>query len=265
MELIDILRQALKHNEEIYSVVGVVTAIDENKRTCTVQPSNGDAELHEVRLQTNVSGSVGLVQFPKIQSEVTISFFTKDLSFIAQTSIIDKIVLKIEGFELTIDKENFNNIVKNTNIESDNYEVKAKNTKFTAEQTFEVISQSIIKMQAENFILQATAAFCLTAQSINLTGITTITGATTIAGALSVSGGAISLGGSSNGGLPKGAALVTEINKIKTDFQNLKARFTNWSPVPNDGGAALKAQVSSWSPNVTPVTQTAISNPNVTQ
>ena len=277
MELIDILRRALKDNEEIYSVIGTVTAVNNDKRTCTVKPNDDAAELHEVRLQTNVSGSLGLVHFPKLESEVTVTFMSKDLAFVSQTSEIEKIILKIEGFEMLIDKENFNYTVKNTKIDSENYEVNTKNTKFTAEQAFEVISQSIIKMQAQNFVLQASAAFGLTAQNINLTGIlailgqtsitgaTNITGATTIAGALSVSGGAISLGGSAGGGLPMSGALVTEINKLKTDFQNLKSKFTAWSPVANDGGAALKAQLSSWSPNVTPVTPTAISNPNVTQ
>lgn len=262
MELIDILRRALKDNEEIYSVIGTVTAVNNDKRTCTVKPNDDAAELHEVRLQSNVSGSLGLVQFPKINSEVTVTFMSKDLAFISQTSEIEKIILNIDGLDLLIDKENFNYTVKNTKIDSENYEVNTKNTKFTAEQAFEVISQSIIKMQAQNLMLQA--------QNIALTGITTITGATTIAGAFSVGGAggsppSVSLGGNANGGLPLSAALVTEINKIKTDFQNLKSKFTAWSPVPNDGGAALKTQVSSWSPNVTPVTAANISNPNVTQ
>jgi hypothetical protein len=77
------------------------------------------------------------------------------------------------------------------------------------------------------------------AAAIKLTGAVTIQGATTITGAVAVAG-SVALNGGANGGVPKGAALVTEFNKLKEDFADLKARFNSWTPVNGDGGAALK-------------------------
>lgn len=50
-----------------------------------------------------------------------------------------------------------------------------------------------------------------------------------------------------NGGLVKVNELVTKLNNLENDVNNLKTVFSSWTPVPNDGGAALKAVVTSWS------------------
>jgi hypothetical protein len=285
MELKDLLRAILKDNEEIYSLTGKVTEIDEIKRTCTVSPHNGDAELFDVRLQSSVNVDFGLVTFPKLQSDVTVSFFNKDLSFISQTSEIEKISLKIGGLDIFLDKDNYLSTLKNTKIGSDDYEINSKNTKFTTELIFEVISDELIKATGKNFIFEALAAFNLTAVNINLSGVldvlgaTKITGATEIIGAVDITGaltligaasltgpvaiaGAVTLNGGGLGGVPKADALVSEVNKIKTDFDNLKTKFNNWVVTPNDGGAKLKTQLATWLPNVTPIDATNISNPD---
>lgn len=49
------------------------------------------------------------------------------------------------------------------------------------------------------------------------------------------------------GGLIKINDLVTKINAIQTDINNLKSAFNSWVTVPNDGGAALKTAAASWS------------------
>jgi hypothetical protein len=71
-----------------------------------------------------------------------------------------------------------------------------------------------------------------------MTGAVEITGETTITGAVSVVG-SVSLNGGKRRS-SKGAALVTEFNKPKEDFAELKNKFSGWTPVNNDGGAALK-------------------------
>jgi hypothetical protein len=56
----------------------------------------------------------------------------------------------------------------------------------------------------------------------------------------------IKIGDGTNGGLVKITDLVTKINNIENDINNLKNIFSAWVTVPNDGGAALKAAASTW-------------------
>lgn len=53
-----------------------------------------------------------------------------------------------------------------------------------------------------------------------------------------------------NGGDKKGMVLlektVERLNKIEQDINNLKTAFSGWSPVSQDGGAALKVATGSW-------------------
>jgi hypothetical protein len=48
------------------------------------------------------------------------------------------------------------------------------------------------------------------------------------------------------GGLVKVNDLVTRLNNIEDDIKSLKQAFSSWSPVPSDGGAALKATSTTW-------------------
>lgn len=56
------------------------------------------------------------------------------------------------------------------------------------------------------------------------------------------------------GGLINIEDLVTRLNNLEKDVNTLKAAFNSWVTVPNDGGAALKAQAANWSGN--PLTET---------
>lgn len=49
-----------------------------------------------------------------------------------------------------------------------------------------------------------------------------------------------------NGGLVKISALVSELDALKNDNNTLKNIFQSWTPVPNDGGAALKGLAATW-------------------
>lgn len=48
------------------------------------------------------------------------------------------------------------------------------------------------------------------------------------------------------GGLVKVNDLVTKLNTLEQDLNNLKSAFSGWTPVPQDGGAALKAALASY-------------------
>jgi hypothetical protein len=48
------------------------------------------------------------------------------------------------------------------------------------------------------------------------------------------------------GGLPKIQELVNRINLLENDNNTLKQVLTTWVPVTSDGGAALKAEATTW-------------------
>jgi hypothetical protein len=66
-------------------------------------------------------------------------------------------------------------------------------------------------------------------------------------------------------GLVKVQDLVAKLNKIENDINALKTSFSGWTPVPNDGGAALKTAAATWySTALTPTQQIDIENTKVT-
>lgn len=56
----------------------------------------------------------------------------------------------------------------------------------------------------------------------------------------------ITINGGSNGGLININDLITKLNTIENDLNSLKLALSTWIPIPNDGGAALKAVISSY-------------------
>lgn len=60
------------------------------------------------------------------------------------------------------------------------------------------------------------------------------------------SDGKIQLNDGSFYGLVKVEELVDKLNALENDLNTLKAAFSGWTPVPNDGGAALKAASATW-------------------
>ena len=56
----------------------------------------------------------------------------------------------------------------------------------------------------------------------------------------------IVINGGKLGGLINIEQLTEKLNAIEDDINSLKAAITNWLPVAQDGGAALKTAVSTW-------------------
>lgn len=56
----------------------------------------------------------------------------------------------------------------------------------------------------------------------------------------------IVMNGGGLGGLVKVEDVTARLNIIEKDINALKKALTGWTPVPQDGGSALKAVVSSW-------------------
>ena len=58
--------------------------------------------------------------------------------------------------------------------------------------------------------------------------------------------------------------LVSKINTIENDVNNLKTLLSTWLPVPMDGGASLKAFVATWAAApITNTTAAAIKDPKI--
>ena len=67
------------------------------------------------------------------------------------------------------------------------------------------------------------------------------------------------------GGLIKIEDLVSKINTIEQDINTLKTVFSGWTPVSNDGGAALKAAAAAWfAQQLSQTTKSDIENTAVT-
>ncbi len=68
------------------------------------------------------------------------------------------------------------------------------------------------------------------------------------------------------GGLVKLLPLVDKLNKLESDLNTIKNVFSSWTPVPNDGGAALKAAAASWAGNtITETVRGDLENTAITQ
>lgn len=51
-------------------------------------------------------------------------------------------------------------------------------------------------------------------------------------------------------GIPESNSVTEKLNAIEKDINNLKKALSGWTPVPQDGGAALKTQVTSWASSI---------------
>lgn len=100
MEIAEAIKRLSRTNEEVYSIVGKVSAVDQQERTCTVKPVNGDADILRARLQSILNGEVGIVIYPAIDSLVVVTFLNKETGYVAMCSEIDSVVCTIEGQEL---------------------------------------------------------------------------------------------------------------------------------------------------------------------
>jgi len=68
-------------------------------------------------------------------------------------------------------------------------------------------------------------------------------------------GSLIQFNDGNNNGLVKVADLVTKLNTIESDLNDIKQVFSTWTPVSQDGGAALKTAAASWASSVISETQ----------
>jgi hypothetical protein len=76
----------------------------------------------------------------------------------------------------------------------------------------------------------------------------------------------IVMNGGSLDGLVKLGALLTKLNALEDDVNNLKNVFKLWTPVPSDGGAALKTAATTWAnAAITKTVKADLENPKIKQ
>lgn len=63
---------------------------------------------------------------------------------------------------------------------------------------------------------------------------------------MELTGEGVVINGGSFGGLVKVEDLTKRLNLVEQDINNLKTAIKGWTPVPQDGGSALKAGVMTW-------------------
>lgn len=90
MNLISDIKRKVLQGEELYSIPGKVTAIDETTRTATIEPVEGP-ELQEVRLQATSGSDKGIYIKPALDSFVLVSWITKEEAFVSLFTEIDEI------------------------------------------------------------------------------------------------------------------------------------------------------------------------------
>ena len=89
-----LLREITKDRTvEIYSVLCSVDSVDPTERTIDATPLNGDAQIFNIRLQSEINSNIGLCIFPVVGSVVIVTFMNKLTGFVSTFSEIDKILI----------------------------------------------------------------------------------------------------------------------------------------------------------------------------
>jgi len=95
-------------DQEVYSHLAEVTAIDLSARTADVTPLNGDPEVFTVRLQATPSLTDGVVLIPKLNSTVVITWLSNTRAYVALCSEIDEIIIAGGTSTVDLDQLDFN-------------------------------------------------------------------------------------------------------------------------------------------------------------
>ena len=91
----EITKESLS-GEKIYPILCKVISIDDSKRTCQLEPINGDAE-RKGRLQASLELTTGLYIKPAIESVVLLSYINNITGVITQYSEVDTIELSVDS------------------------------------------------------------------------------------------------------------------------------------------------------------------------
>ena len=74
------------------SLVCKVISVDLPTNTCYCEPINGDSEIQNVKLTTNITGAgVGFLLIPKINSLVVVTFLDNSSAYVSMVAEVDEV------------------------------------------------------------------------------------------------------------------------------------------------------------------------------
>jgi len=79
--------------DKIFTLIGTAKNVDATKRVCDFEPIGDEADRFNVRLQSVISETLGLVLIPKENSTIGISFLNSTMAFVSLTSKLEKILI----------------------------------------------------------------------------------------------------------------------------------------------------------------------------
>lgn len=94
MNLKETLQLLIQNNEEIYSKIMKVTAVDLSTYTCTCIDVGTDLEYYNIRLQKH------FISIPLVNSYVIVSFLDKENAFVSLIEEVDTYIIKNNDVDL---------------------------------------------------------------------------------------------------------------------------------------------------------------------
>ena len=127
------------------SLRGKVLAVDEEERTCEVEPLSGDAAIPDARLTASIDAEVigGMVFIPKVGSSVIVSFLdTSDTeAYVSRFGEVEKVIVKFSEtafVELSEERFHYKNGQTEVNFTSDKQSFKV------GEMSFEIKADKLL-------------------------------------------------------------------------------------------------------------------------
>ncbi|MGR3791556.1 hypothetical protein [Flavobacterium columnare] len=148
----EIFQKLAKTDDEVYAKVGTVIAIDQETKTCDVQPLDGSATIIDVYLQAD-SDNGGLLIMPKLESLVCVVFINKETAILANTGEIDLLSIQIKNTVLEVlnDKMSFKQNQTILEINNEGFSLKKEN------ETLKALMSDLLKaLQAQTYTVSTT-------------------------------------------------------------------------------------------------------------
>lgn len=101
MSIVHNIRQIVGTQQPV-AVLGKVIKLNEEEKTCDVEPLNEDAILYDVRLSSVLDSPQGLCVFPKLNSIVIVILLDDSSAYIGLVNEVAKVELKINDTYFSI-------------------------------------------------------------------------------------------------------------------------------------------------------------------
>jgi hypothetical protein len=121
-EIQNAIQDLAKTGDELYAKICTVLSVDEDSKTCDLKPVDDSGELFDIPFNANVEVD-GLINQPKVGSDVLVVFLDKHNAQICNVSALDKSYLKIGTVEYKVDATGFMLKKQNENLQKLMYDL----------------------------------------------------------------------------------------------------------------------------------------------